>query len=607
MLGDVCQCGLDILFERERRFSYEFSFFLLRRVYKKSEKKSEKPENFRPSEPKTDNSFLLDRGVGRIQVDAPFSRPPPHPPHLSAHLRVLSFAQQSEKISSESSWTDTINMGTAAAAAAEPGGASPHSITAKSQPAAVAALAAAIVPSWAGLAPSSLDVGVISGGITNALWSVAVVDDPEVSPRAVAVRAYGDGTELLVDRALEIATLLELNARGFGARVVAAFESGRVEEFLPGRALTPDDAAQPETAERIARGLARLHAVDLKRKKREKEKKGTKKRFSFFPSRSSTSSSSSSFCCLFSVLSRRPQKTSHSERDSALFSTIRDWVALADRLDGEAGAEAAAEGGEKAETEPRRAPPPPPSVGSDELLAEVALLEERVRASCRPSSPSSSPSPSSCPELSRVVFCHMDLLPGNIMTTDDLEEEGGAESRRSPAAAAAAAAADDEEEEEEEEEREVETLGPGRNLQFIDFEYGRLSHAGFDVGNHWCEYAGLDCDWARYPTVEQRRAFARAYLSEAEAISSRASRRRRSSSSSSSSAAALSLSPPSEERVSAFVAQAELFSLAAHLFWTAWAKVQARVSPIDFDYGSYARSRFEDFRRRKGTAFAASR
>ena len=187
------------------------------------------------------------------------------------------------------------------------------------------------------------------------------------------------------------------------------------------------------------------------------------------------------------------------------------------------------------------------------------------------------------------------------MTTDDLEEEGGAERRRSPAAAAAAAADDDEEEEEEEEEREVETLGPGRNLQFIDFEYGRLSHAGFDVGNHWCEYAGLDCDWARYPTVEQRRAFARAYFS------SRASRRRRSSSSSSSAASALSLSPPSEERVSAFVAQAELFSLAAHLFWTAWAKVQARVSPIDFDYGSYARSRFEDFRRRKGTAFAASR
>jgi len=499
-------------------------------------------------------------------------------------------------------------MGTAAAAAAEPGGASPHSITAKSQPAAVAALAAALVPSWAGLAPSSLDVGVISGGITNALWSVAVAEDPEVSPRAVAVRAYGDGTELLIDRALEVATLLELNARGFGARVVAAFESGRIEEFLPGRALTPDDAAQPETAERIARGLARLHAVDLKRKKREKEKKGTKKRFSFFPSRSSSSSSSSSsFCCLFSHLSRRPQKTSHSERDSALFSTIRDWVALADRLDGEAGAEAAAEGGEKAETEPRTAPPPPPSVGSDELLAEVALLEERVRASCRPSSPSSSPSPSSCPELSRVVFCHMDLLPGNIMTTDDLEEEGGAERRRSPAAAAAAAADDDEEEEEEEEEREVETLGPGRNFQFIDFEYGRLSHAGFDVGNHWCEYAGLDCDWARYPTVEQRRAFARAYLSEAEAISSRASRRRRSSSSSSSAASALSLSPPSEERVSAFVAQAELFSLAAHLFWTAWAKVQARVSPIDFDYGSYARSRFEDFRRRKGTAFAASR
>ena len=473
-------------------------------------------------------------------------------------------------------------MGTAETAAAA-GGASPPSLllTAKSPPDAVAALAASLVPSWSDLPPSSLEVAVISGGITNALWSVAVKESPSVnenvSPRRVAVRAYGDRTDLLIDRALEVRTLLLLNAKGFGAKVLAGFEGGRVEEFLPGRALTPEETARPETAERIARGLARLHAVDFKKEKKKEKREGEKEtsRFSLFPS-----------SCL-SLFSRRQRASSSSstyrEEDSQLFSTIRDWIALADRLDAEK------EGGERGKEEATAtANSPPPSVGSAELRAEVADLEEKVRAlsCCRASKRNAS-----CPELSRVVFCHMDLLPGNIMTTDSEEEMTEIPpSSTSSAAAAAAEKAD-----------EKNKTGPGRGLQFIDFEYGRPCPAGFDVGNHWCEYAGLDCDWSRYPTREQRRAFAKAYLSEAAAISS-------SSTSSSSSLSSPPLPPPpseEEERVSAFVDQAELFSLAAHLFWTAWARVQVHVSPIDFDYAQYARSRFEDYGRRKKGAAAA--
>ena len=275
-------------------------------------------------------------------------------------------------------------MGTAETAAAA-GGASPPSLllTAKSPPDAVAALAASLVPSWSDLPPSSLEVAVISGGITNALWSVAVKESPSVnenvSPRRVAVRAYGDRTDLLIDRALEVRTLLLLNAKGFGAKVLAGFEGGRVEEFLPGRALTPEETARPETAERIARGLARLHAVDFKKEKKKEKREGEKEtsRFSLFPS-----------SCL-SLFSRRQRASSSTSSSSSLSSPL----------------------------------PPPPS-----------------------------------------------------------EEE---------------------------------------------------------------------------------------------------------------------------ERVSAFVDQAELFSLAAHLFWTAWARVQVHVSPIDFDYAQYARSRFEDYGRRKKGAAAA--
>ena len=515
-------------------------------------------------------------------------------------------------------------MGTAAAAAAAAAGASPPSplITAKSPPDAVAALAAGLVPSWSGLPPSSLEVRVISGGITNALWSVAVkpsvLGDGEPSPRAVAVRAYGDRTDLLIDRALEVETLVRLNAAGFGARVLAGFEGGRVEEFLPGRALTPEETARSGTAERVARGLARLHAVgDLgaRREKRRETERAAGRLSSLCPPSG----------CLSFFFSPRPRRSiPYSEKDSALFPTIREWIALADRLDAEGGAGAGAGAGGKeaapktdttTTTTPTPPPPPPPpssssspSVGSAELLAEVALLEERVRASCRSCrSPPFPKNAGACPELSRVVFCHMDLLPGNIMTTDDLEEEqektGSAEipSSSSVEAAAEAAAGGGGD------EPPPPPGGGGGGPQFIDFEYGRPCPAGFDVGNHWCEYAGLDCDWSRYPTREQRRAFARAYLSEADRCSPSRRTRAYPPGSLAPPPPPPPPPPPSDERVAAFVEQAELFSLAAHLFWTAWARVQVHVSPIDFDYGGYARSRFEDYGRRKGAVAAFAR
>jgi ethanolamine kinase len=34
---------------------------------------------------------------------------------------------------------------------------------------------------------------------------------------------------------------------------------------------------------------------------------------------------------------------------------------------------------------------------------------------------------------------------------------------------------------------------------FIDFEYGEYNYRAFDIANHFCEYAGFDCDYTRYP------------------------------------------------------------------------------------------------------------
>jgi ethanolamine kinase len=70
------------------------------------------------------------------------------------------------------------------------------------------------------------------------------------------------------------------------------------------------------------------------------------------------------------------------------------------------------------------------------------------------------------------VYAHNDLLSGNIMV--DVKE------------------------------------GRVQDMTFIDFEYADWAPRGFDLGNHFCEYAGFDGDYSKYP--EQADGFIKAYL-----------------------------------------------------------------------------------------------
>jgi ethanolamine kinase len=70
-----------------------------------------------------------------------------------------------------------------------------------------------------------------------------------------------------------------------------------------------------------------------------------------------------------------------------------------------------------------------------------------------------------------VVFAHNDLLSGNFMLNDEEEK-----------------------------------------LYLIDFEYGSYNYRGFDIGNHFNEYAGYDCDYSLYPSKEEQYHFIKHYL-----------------------------------------------------------------------------------------------
>ncbi|CAN1120427.1 Probable ethanolamine kinase [Linum perenne] len=135
---------------------------------------------------------------------------------------------------------------------------------------------------------------------------------------------------------------------------------------------------------------------------------------------------------------------------------------------------------------------------------------------------------------SPVVFAHNDLLSGNLMVNDDEDK-----------------------------------------LYLIDFEYGSYSYRGFDIGNHFNEYSGYDCDYSLCPTKEEQYHFFRHYLKPDKP------------------------NEVSEDELEALHVESNVFMLASHIFWALWALIQAKMSPIEFDYLGYFFLRYNEYKRQK--------
>ncbi|KAB1209064.1 putative ethanolamine kinase [Morella rubra] len=141
-----------------------------------------------------------------------------------------------------------------------------------------------------------------------------------------------------------------------------------------------------------------------------------------------------------------------------------------------------------------------------------------------------------------VVFAHNDLLSGNLMVNDQEEK-----------------------------------------LYLIDFEYGSYNYRGFDIGNHFNEYAGYDCDYSLYPHKDEQYHFFRHYLQPEKPHE------------------------VSDEDLEALYVESNTYMLASHLYWALWALIQAKMSPIDFDYLGYFFLRYNEYKRQKENYFLLAR
>lgn len=121
------------------------------------------------------------------------------------------------------------------------------------------------------------------------------------------------------------------------------------------------------------------------------------------------------------------------------------------------------------------------------------------------------------------VFCHNDLLLGNVIFTEQ-----------------------------------------SNKVTFIDYEYADYNYQAFDIGNHFTEFAGIDVsdiDYRRYPSKEFQLEWLRAYLEEYK-----------------------NCSAIKDEDVEILYKQVNQFALSSHFLWTIWGLIQAENSYIDYDF-----------------------
>lgn len=162
-----------------------------------------------------------------------------------------------------------------------------------------------------------------------------------------------------------------------------------------------------------------------------------------------------------------------------------------------------------------------PSKG--ELEREVSLLEAHLSGLGSP-----------------VVFCHNDLLVKNIIYQQELDR-----------------------------------------VIFIDFEYADNNYQALDIGNHFCEFGGVEkFDSSLYPEREFQLRWLRHYLDEWHRLAGRGE-------------------AASPRDVELLYVQVNKFALASCMLWCLWALIQAAHSTIKFDFLQFALERLDMYRRHK--------
>lgn len=121
----------------------------------------------------------------------------------------------------------------------------------------------AVRPEWDSPA-SNVKFVRFTDGITNTLLKavndVKGATPEEVDREAILLRAYGNGTHVIIDRQREAENHELLMAHGLAPELLARFENGMLYKFIRGGVTSTDDLRDPVIYTAVARRLAEWHA-----------------------------------------------------------------------------------------------------------------------------------------------------------------------------------------------------------------------------------------------------------------------------------------------------------------------------------------------------------
>lgn len=120
----------------------------------------------------------------------------------------------------------------------------------------------ALRPDWS---TDHLEFVRFTDGITNTLLK-AVNKRPglskdDIDRDAILLRAYGHGTDLIIDRKRETQNHELLMQHGLAPELLARFNNGMMYKFVRGSVTHPEDLRKPEIYLAVARRLAQWHAT----------------------------------------------------------------------------------------------------------------------------------------------------------------------------------------------------------------------------------------------------------------------------------------------------------------------------------------------------------
>ncbi|KAL4942351.1 hypothetical protein BDV06DRAFT_192430 [Aspergillus oleicola] len=119
-------------------------------------------------------------------------------------------------------------------------------------------------PHWEG-PENSVEFVRFTDGITNTLFKAinrkAGLSEEEIDKEAVLMRAYGNHTEILIDRERETNSHALLASYGLAPSLLARFKNGLLYRFIRGRPASHEDLVTESVWRGVARRLGQWHSV----------------------------------------------------------------------------------------------------------------------------------------------------------------------------------------------------------------------------------------------------------------------------------------------------------------------------------------------------------